>query len=246
MIERINYHKLGEDTLYKLQELCEKLFVDFKKVRVRRSGKVVFIRKQTWFCRHGIVKTIPELLLKEIPDMLSICKWNTYDVSKYYSIEISRLIKQNYTDELSNLREIIDYLYLELTKVNLINIRGDLNTVLEVPTILRKALSSRRGKKLQEIVLEEEKSSNQIDKLYEAGIYNNRITIYDIAKEQKESLTALWYDFAYGLKRRMVQTAIIAMVYLVNPISYPTLTGIAGKLLSPLYGNHYSYYFNST
>ena len=241
----VNYRLLDRETLNKLEIICTILFMDFKKIRITRRGNVKFIRKNGLFFKKGKIVSIPDLLLKDIPDMLSIRKWGSYDLSLQYSIAISSIIKNKHKDVLQNIQEVVNYLYQELLNTPIVDIRGNINTKIVIPTI-PKVLGSKRAQKLETIEQEEFTSRNLLFESFP----NKSVKIHDIQEEQAQVLTAKWHDIIYSLKYK---AAIIALsVSLSSSMNNTNTTGLIKSILMPLF--HYnwyitknlSYYFNTS
>jgi hypothetical protein len=221
MITKTNYRQLNAFSFIKLEIMCKVLFVDYKGIKINKTGIVTLIKRYWSFSRSPQI-SIRKLLLQFIPDMLSIRRFGNYDVSEYYFTKLDKII-QNHTDELGNISKVIDFLYSEMYDLSqILDIRKPYDTIIEIPA--PSTLETSR-----EVI----------------PLYTNSTFIKEVIEENPDIKGAVAYflDWARSCTRpRKLQVATVALFLSLNVITYAEPIS---SLLQTMYKN-YGYYFNTT
>jgi hypothetical protein len=221
-----NYRKLHRNTIGKLKIICAILFIDHKYITIKKNGTVVFTTNKIWSWRCRVKKPITELLIYDIPRMMSVRRWNSFGLVDNYTLEIAKLIQSHHTDEIGNITEIVNYLYSELSQARIKDIRNNGSDVVMSFTP----------------VIE--------DQIYEPEVVEIANIEYILPGEEKletEGLLAYFVDYMkniiYGTRYKVMAATLFLALNLSISI---TNNASVLQVLRYLYNSNNSYYFNSS
>lgn len=217
-----NYRKLNYQHFVMLEIICKSLFIHYKGIRIKQNGNVILV-KRYWSFQKPVQIPIATLLLKYIPEMLSIRRFGNYDVFDHYLKEINQILDQNFTDELGGISKIIDYLYTEMY---------DLNQLLDVS-----------GNYGDHLIIPHPSSFITPNTRIPFTIIEQPAFINRIIEEDPEGAVASFFDWVRSCTQpKKLQIATVALFVSLN---VTPIIGVVSSILHLSYKN-YSYYFDST
>ena len=140
----LDYKKLSEDIQNKLFQLCSFYLTYYDKVKLCSNGNIILI-KSNWLFNRKTVVHIADLLIEDLPNMMSLFRWNSLHLADLeYRKEILTILDNDF-DPLTNISHVIDYLYEKSGEHSIVDLRNDLSERVKIIRKLSKITQQEVG-----------------------------------------------------------------------------------------------------